>query len=140
MASKKVGQHIIYVNGQYKSDDMLGKLVHDFWCIDTKDFHYKVLRFNSVGFYKDDKEGKKSMCRELEKMRADSERKGQEIGEAIGEKRGKALGEAIGEESGKGKERRKAISNLLNMGQSAENVIALGYPEDLVREIAAKAV
>lgn len=74
------GQHIIYVNGQYKSDDMLGKLIHDFWCTDTKDFHYKVLR-DSVGYYKDSREGKQSMCRELEKMRAESERKGEARGE-----------------------------------------------------------
>ena len=112
------GQHIIYVNGQYTSDDMLGKLIHDFWCTDTKDFHYKVLR-DSVGYYKDSREGKQSMCRELEKMRAESERKG----------------EARGED----KERRKAIWNLLHIGQSAESVIALGYPADLVWEIAAEA-
>ena len=53
------------------------------------------------------------------KMRAESERKG----------------EARGED----KERRKAIWNLLHFGQSAESVIALGYPADLVWEIAAEA-
>lgn len=117
------GQHIIYVNGQYKSDDMLGKLIHDFWCADTKNFYYEVLR-DSVAYYKDNREGRQSMCRELEKMRAESERKGEERGKAIGED----------------KERRKAVSNLLKAGQSVEQIINLDYPEDLVREIAAEAV
>ncbi len=36
-------QHIIYVNGAYKSDDALGKLMHDFQAKNPKDMKYEVL-------------------------------------------------------------------------------------------------
>ena len=64
-------QHIIYVNGQYKSNDPIGKLIHDFWCTNAKDIYHKVLR-DSVSYYKDSKEGANSMCRALEDMRNDT--------------------------------------------------------------------
>ena len=51
----------------------------------------------------------------------------------------RAESERKGEARGEDKERRKAIWNLLHIGQSAESVIALGYPADLVWEIAAEA-
>ncbi|MEE1293275.1 MAG: PD-(D/E)XK nuclease family transposase [Acutalibacteraceae bacterium] len=61
-------QHIIYVNGQYKSDDPLGRLIHDFWCKNTNNMNFQVLR-DSVSYYKDVKEGNLAMCRALEEMR-----------------------------------------------------------------------
>ena len=61
-------QHIIYVNGQYKSSDPIGKLIHDFWCTNANDIYNKVLR-DSVSYYKDSKEGNSTMCRALEEMR-----------------------------------------------------------------------
>jgi len=35
--------HIIYVNGSYKSDDALGKLIADFQCKNPKKMNYKIL-------------------------------------------------------------------------------------------------
>lgn len=37
------GEHIIYVNGSYKADDALGKLVQDFQCKDPKKMNYNEL-------------------------------------------------------------------------------------------------
>ena len=37
------GQHIIYVNGSFKGDDELGKLIFDFKCKNAKDMNYKIL-------------------------------------------------------------------------------------------------
>ncbi len=37
------GEHIIYVNGSYKSNDALGKLVQDFQCRDPKKMNYDEL-------------------------------------------------------------------------------------------------
>lgn len=104
-------QHIIYVNGQYKSSDPIGKLIHDFWCTNAEDIYHKVLR-DSVSYYKDNEEGSKAMCRELEEMRTNSELKGEE------------------------KANRKAIANFLKIGQTVEQIVQLNYPEDLVREVA----
>ena len=35
--------HIVYVNGAYRGDTPVGKLMHDFFCTDPDDMNYKVL-------------------------------------------------------------------------------------------------
>ena len=37
------GSHIIYVNGKYRDNDEIGKLMHDFSCINPDDMNYEVL-------------------------------------------------------------------------------------------------
>lgn len=37
------GSLIIYVNGAYRGDDSLGRLMHDFFCDRPEDMHYKIL-------------------------------------------------------------------------------------------------
>ncbi len=37
------GSHIIYVNGKYRGNDEIGKLMHDFSCINPDDMNYEVL-------------------------------------------------------------------------------------------------
>lgn len=37
------GSHIVYVNGSYKGEDAIGKLMHDFSCRDSKDMYYSEL-------------------------------------------------------------------------------------------------
>ena len=60
--------HIIYVNSQIKDETELGKLTHDFSCTDPKDMYYKILA-DRVRYFKEDKEGVLTMCREMENMR-----------------------------------------------------------------------
>lgn len=63
------GEHIIYVNGDNKySATALGKLMHDFFCTDPDDMHYKQLA-DKVRYFKENEEGVKRMCATLEKMR-----------------------------------------------------------------------
>ena len=45
--------HIIYVNSQVKDQTALGKLMHDFSCINAKDMHYKILA-DRVRYFKED--------------------------------------------------------------------------------------
>ena len=33
------GEHILYVNGAYRGDSDLGRLMHDFSCTDAKDMN-----------------------------------------------------------------------------------------------------
>ena len=35
--------HIVYVNGEYKGDDAIGKLMHDFACPDPDEMFYELL-------------------------------------------------------------------------------------------------
>lgn len=37
------GSHIIYVNGQYRGNDEIGRLMHDFSCTDPDDMNYEAL-------------------------------------------------------------------------------------------------
>ena len=37
------GSHILYVNGKYRGDDEVGKLMHDFSCTDPDDMNYEIL-------------------------------------------------------------------------------------------------
>ncbi|MCD8015764.1 MAG: PD-(D/E)XK nuclease family transposase [Lachnospiraceae bacterium] len=63
------GSHIIYVNGAYKNDeDSVGKLMHDFRCIDADDMNYSVLA-DRVRYFKESKGGIETMCRVMEEMR-----------------------------------------------------------------------
>ena len=34
------GTHILYVNGEYRGDSDLGKLMHDFNCIDAEEMYF----------------------------------------------------------------------------------------------------
>ena len=37
------GSHIVYVNGEYKRNDEIGKLLHDSGCKESKDMYYPEL-------------------------------------------------------------------------------------------------
>ena len=37
------GAHILYVNGEYRDDSAIGKLMHDFNCADADDMHYRTM-------------------------------------------------------------------------------------------------
>lgn len=54
------GSHIIYVNGTYTGNDMLGKLMRDFACKNTDDIYYEELK-KSIKHFKE-KGGRKVMC------------------------------------------------------------------------------
>jgi hypothetical protein len=50
------GEHIIYVNGVDRdASTELGKLIHDFFCTDPNDMHYKELA-DKVRYFKEDEE------------------------------------------------------------------------------------
>ena len=68
------GSHILYVNGKYRGDDELGKLMHDFLCTDPDDMNYEALAKKARYFKKSD-EGGAAMCQVLEDMRNETARK-----------------------------------------------------------------
>jgi hypothetical protein len=51
----------VYVNGSYRADDALGRLMHDFNCKDSEDFYYPELA-KGVRHFKEQKGGRKIMC------------------------------------------------------------------------------
>ena len=80
------GEHIVYVNGADKdASTELGKLMHDFFCTDPDDMHYKELA-EKVRYFKEDEKGVARMCRVMEEMRNESARdaKWKQVVESVG--------------------------------------------------------
>ncbi len=79
------GSHILYVNGAYRGDTPIGRLMHDFSCTDAADMYYGKLA-ERVRFFKESKEGIQIMCRAMEEMRDQSLREGIKEGKRAGKK------------------------------------------------------
>ena len=60
------GSHIIYVNGNYKGDDEVGKLLHDFGCKESRDMYYPELA-KGVRHFKEEEGGRRIMCEAVER-------------------------------------------------------------------------
>ena len=56
------------MNGAYRGDTPVGRLMHDFSCTDPADMYYGVLA-ERVKFFKESKEGVAIMCKAMEDMR-----------------------------------------------------------------------
>ena len=62
------GSHIIYVNGSYKDDnDPVGKLMHDFRCVNSVDMFYPELA-KQVKYFKETEGGREIMCQIFEDL------------------------------------------------------------------------
>ena len=68
------GTHIIYVNGETRSETEIGKLVHDLLCRDAAGMYFDVLK-KRVSDFKNSEEGRRVMCKAMEKIEARGERK-----------------------------------------------------------------
>ena len=62
------GSHIIYVNGKYRGNDEIGKLMHDFSCTNPDDMNYEALA-KKARYFKQDEKGVATMCKIMEDMR-----------------------------------------------------------------------
>ena len=60
------GNHIIFVNGEYKNDDTpIGRLMHDFRCTSSVDMFYSELK-EPVHYFKETKGGRTTVCEAIE--------------------------------------------------------------------------
>jgi membrane protein involved in colicin uptake len=85
------GSHIIYVNGSYKGDDAIGKLVHDFRCRKADDMYYRQLA-DGVRYYKESEGGKGKMCEAVERY---AEKKAEERARTVEEYAEKKAAERV---------------------------------------------
>ena len=67
------GSHILYVNGKYRGDDEVGKLMHDFLCTNPDDMNYEALA-KKARYFKQDEKGVAVMCKIMEDMRNEAAR------------------------------------------------------------------
>lgn len=62
------GEHILYVNGEYRGDSDLGKLMHDFGCTKADDMNFDLIA-ERTRYLKENPEGVEKMCKVMEDMR-----------------------------------------------------------------------
>lgn len=67
------GAHILYVNGAYRDESPIGKLMHDFSCKNPDDMYFKILA-DKTRYYKEDAKGVAAMCKIMEEL-IDNEKK-----------------------------------------------------------------
>ena len=67
------GTHIIYVNGATRSTSDIGRLMHDFLCRNAAEMFFDVLR-KQVSQFKNSEEGRRTMCKAMERMKAEGKR------------------------------------------------------------------
>ncbi len=88
------GAHILYVNGAYRGDTPVGRLMHDFFCTRPEDMHYTVLAERAEQF-KNGTEGSDTMCRAVEELWKEGREKGRNEGLEEGREKGLAEGQKL---------------------------------------------
>lgn len=72
--------HIIYVNGELANDHTaLGRLVHDFSCLESKNIYNKTFK-ECVKRCKETEEGIQTMCSVMEELRNEGMQQGKNLG------------------------------------------------------------
>ncbi len=78
------GSHILYVNGAVRDTKTpLGKLMHDFFCVDPDKMWYPVLA-KRTRYFKEDERGINEMGSLYERLLSEGEARGLKMGEARG--------------------------------------------------------
>ena len=67
------GEHILYVNGEYRGASDIGKLMHDFNCINADDMNFELMA-ERTRYLKENSKGVSEMCKVIEDMRTQERR------------------------------------------------------------------
>ena len=110
--------HIIYVNGQYRGDDAIGRLMHDFSCADPDDMNSSVLA-GKARYLKKDEKGVRQMSIIMEELIAEDRREQAEEFAITLLKSGKLTNEEIAKTFNLPEERVRELAE-----QAAEPVLA----------------
>ena len=73
------GAHILYVNGQYRGDSDIGRLMHDFNCTKAEDMNFELMA-ERTRYLKENPKGVNEMCKVMEDLRNESYAEGREEG------------------------------------------------------------
>lgn len=65
------GTHILYVNGEYRGDSDIGRLMHDFNCTSAEDMNFDLMA-ERTRYLKENPKGVGSMCKAMEELRVES--------------------------------------------------------------------
>lgn len=89
------GAHIIYVNGEYRGEDALGRLMHDFNCRKADEMHYGLMA-EQTRYLKETEEGVATMCKIVEELCDKSREEGLQAGLQTGRAEGLSTGREEG--------------------------------------------
>lgn len=81
------GVHILYVNGEYRGDSDLGRLMHDFNCTSADEMNFELMA-ERTRYLKENPKGVSEMCKVIEEMRREEREEGIQEGMQIGIKKG----------------------------------------------------
>ena len=110
------GAHILYVNGEYRDDSEIGRLMHDFNCTSAEEMNFDLMA-ERTRYLKENPKGVGSMCKAMEELRVESY----------------AEGKAEGVEIGKMEQAKNTALKLSRKGNSVEEIAdLLGYDVDTV--------
>lgn len=73
------GAHILYVNGKYRGDSDIGRLMHDFNCTRAEDMNFELMA-ERTRYLKENPKGVSDMCKVMEELRVESFTEGREEG------------------------------------------------------------
>ena len=85
------GEHILYVNGEYRGDSELGKLMHDFNCADAAGMNFPLMA-DRTRYLKENTEGVGEMCKIIEDFVKEEREEAKEEGRLEGKIEGKIEG------------------------------------------------
>lgn len=77
------GTHILYVNGEYRDNSDIGRLMHDFNCTNASDMYFDLLA-EKTRYLKENPKGVSEMCKVMEDLRNESYAEGHKEGRAEG--------------------------------------------------------
>ncbi len=69
------GEHILYINGEYRGDSDIGRLMHDFNCTNAGDMNFELMA-ERTRYLKENPKGVGEMCKVMEDMRNESLKEG----------------------------------------------------------------
>ena len=76
------GEHILYVNGEYKGESDIGRLMHDFNCTRADDMKFELMA-ERTRYLKENPKGVSEMCKVMEDMRNEALKEGIKEGAII---------------------------------------------------------
>ena len=107
------------MNGAYRDDSDIGKLMHDFCCWNASEMNFDLMK-QATRYYKETQEGVEYMCRAFEETR----KQGFERGMQQGLQQGMQQGMQQGLQQGIDSERIRLIKLLMNNPATGQHMSA----------------
>lgn len=132
------GAYILYVNGAYRDDSEIGKLMHDFSCTDASDM-YSDLMAERTRYLKENREGVSQMSKVLEEMRDKAFDSGWKQGIEEGREQGREQGREEGREEGERASKMVIARTMLRNGMTEELIIiCTGLTSEEISQLSAE--